>query len=85
MTTTTIDEAVALSRLRALLATGAGRSIRLGSGLSLGEAGRAVGVESSTILRWERLDHQPRGSAGLAYLQLLERLMASPAARKATP
>lgn len=71
-----LTEAVDLARVRGLTRSGAARSIRLGAGLSYGDTARAIDVSRTTILRWERCDRVPRGEKALAYLELLDRLMA---------
>ena len=64
-----------LSRLRALLRSGAAASIRTSAGLSLGEVARALGTSKTSVLRWERGDRVPRGDLALAYWRLLRQLM----------
>jgi DNA-binding transcriptional regulator YiaG len=70
-----VSELQELSRLRALLRSGAARSIRTAAGLSLGEVAEPLGVSKTSILRWERGQHAPRGDLALAYWQLLQSLM----------
>lgn len=66
---------VQVSRARQLSRSGAARSIRIAAGLSMSEVARAVGVEPSTILRWEAGERTPRGEAAARYAALLEELM----------
>jgi len=54
--------------------TGAARATRENAGLTTGDMGRAVGVDSSTVWRWERGIRRPRGAAALRYGSLLQRL-----------
>lgn len=74
--TVDINETIELSRLRAMLRSGAARSVRLAAGLTLGDVARAVGVGKPTILRWETGERTPRGDeAALRYWTLLRGLM----------
>ena len=63
-----------LARVRRLVASGAAQTIRIGSGISLRELGRTVGVGPATILRWERGDRSPKGERALAYGRALDDL-----------
>lgn len=69
-------QTIELSRLRAMVRSGAARGVRLGAHLSLAEVGDAIGgVSPSTILRWERGERSPRGEPALRYWELLRALM----------
>jgi len=68
------DQPLRLARVRQLTATGEARRLRLRARLSLGDIARSIGVERTTVLRWERGERQPRGSAALEYGDLLDRL-----------
>lgn len=71
-----INDTIELSRLRAMLRSGAARSVRLAAGLSLGDVSRAVGAGKPTILRWETGERTPRGDeAAFRYWSLLRGLM----------
>jgi transcriptional regulator with XRE-family HTH domain len=70
----TIDDAEALRHVRNLTATGAARLIRHHAGLSLREVADVVGVDTSTVWRWERDERRPRGDAALRYAALLDRM-----------
>lgn len=72
---TKLDDLEDLARLRALLKSGAARSIRLAADLSLGEFARALGTSKTTVLRWERGERVPRGELAAAYWRLLRTLM----------
>src|SRR4051794_27368464 len=63
-----------LAQARALVAAGEARRIRQAADLSLAEVSRAVGVDLSTVGRWERRERVPRGAAALKYAELLPRL-----------
>jgi len=71
----TIDEAAELAEVRQLIRTGAGRAVRLGRGLSYGEAAHASGVSVAAIWRWEHGTRVPSGEPALRYGRLLCRLM----------
>ena len=64
-----------LAAVRALAASGAARSIRLGARLSLSEVANQIGVSTSTVFRWEQGQRHPRGQAALRYGLLLAKLM----------
>lgn len=63
-----------LARVRTLAVTGQAEQIRVTAKLSKGDAARAVGVEPTTIGRWERGLRTPTGGAALRYEALLDRL-----------
>lgn len=67
-------DTVALAKLRGLMASGEAREIRLAAGLSLGEAGAAVGTAAATIHRWENLQRKPHGDVAVRYARLLQLL-----------
>jgi len=70
----TATQVLALSRARSLAATGEGRRIREAARLSLTEVAAAIGVERSTLHRWEIGDRRPRGDAAVRYVELLDDL-----------
>ena len=63
-----------LASARDLVASGQARRIRHAADLSLAEVSRVVGVDLSTVGRWERRERVPRGAAALKYAELLQRL-----------
>lgn len=71
----TPDALVDLTRTRDLLRTGAARIVRVNAGLSLGEVATSLGVQPSTVMRWENGSRVPRGEAAVTYGRLLEQLM----------
>ncbi len=71
-----------LSGIRALVGSGAARSIRIAAGLSLGEVAKAVGVSPTTVLRWENRQRIPQGEPGVAYGRLLVALMTQQGQRR---
>lgn len=71
-----IDAAIAQARARRRLPEPTlRRYLRERAGLSLEALGRAVGVEGSTVSRWERGTRVPRtGPALTKYIEALDRL-----------
>ena len=69
-----VAELIALREARKFAASGAGRAIREATGLSLHELADAIGVSASTLLRWERGEHRPRGASAIRYADVLHRL-----------
>ncbi len=63
-----------LSRVRELAISGEARMIRENARLSTTDLARAIGVDKSTVSRWERGQRAPRGRAALRYEALLARL-----------
>lgn len=61
-------------QIRWLSASGGARAIRERAGLSLAELAAEIGVDRSTLWRWETRRRRPRGEAALRYLALLEEL-----------
>jgi DNA-binding transcriptional regulator YiaG len=74
MTTTTTDDLRSLRRVRALVASGTARAIRVNAGLGLAEVARAAGVADRTVRRWEARERVPHGGAALRYLSVLDAL-----------
>jgi DNA-binding transcriptional regulator YiaG len=54
--------------------SGRGARLRRVAGISQAELGRAIGVTSTTVSRWERGERQPRGHHAVAYLSALREL-----------
>src|SRR5262245_51111774 len=77
-----VEELAELRIARQWLATGVARSIRESAGLSLHELAQAVAVSPSTLLRWERGDHRPRGEAGARYARALRALTVRPSSTR---
>ena len=63
-----------LSRVRLLAASGQAHEIRVKSMTSQDDFARSIGVNTSTISRWERGERVPSGDAALRYGRLLDRL-----------
>ena len=63
----TVGDLERLRRVRALVASGAARSVRVGSGLSQAEVARAAGLSWRTVHRYEARAVVPRGPAALRY------------------
>lgn len=65
---------VRLSALRFACRTGAARSIRELAGIRQTELAEALGVDDSTVARWESGERTPRAAVGHRYAELLEQL-----------
>jgi DNA-binding XRE family transcriptional regulator len=76
-------EAVRLALVRLKVADGTAQATRERAGLSRGDVGGTVGVDPSTIFRWETGLRTPRGSAALRYGELLDALERTLAERAA--
>jgi transcriptional regulator with XRE-family HTH domain len=74
------NELELIATARTWAASGVARQLRVGRRLTLREVGAAVGVVPSTVLRWERGERRPRGSAAARYGALLRRMAAGDAA-----
>jgi DNA-binding XRE family transcriptional regulator len=66
--------ALAVTEARQLAASGAGQMIREAAGLSLAELGAAIGVDASTIFRWEEGSRRPFGENAVGYRDFLRQL-----------
>jgi DNA-binding transcriptional regulator YiaG len=66
-----------LAQLRALMASGAARSIRESKQITLGEGAEAGRLAKSTLSRWERGQRLPTGKAAVRYMKVLRSLMGS--------
>lgn len=64
-----------LARARALASSGVARTVRVAAQVSLAEVGRALGVQPSTVLRWETAQRSPSAEYASPYLRLIEDLM----------
>jgi DNA-binding transcriptional regulator YiaG len=78
----TTAKAQRLVRARAMTASGEAREVRKRSRLSLADVGRTVGVDTSTVARWERGERVPRGDAAWRYADLLDRLSRAASAQQ---
>lgn len=78
---------VKIANARDHAASGAGRLIRLSAGISLREMARTIGVDASTLLRWERGERRPTGAAAGRWVdeltQLAERKQPRPRSKAA--
>lgn len=70
----TMPKSKELARVRRMAATGAARAIRESAHVSLREVAADVGVDVSSLSRWETGVRQPRGSAAIRWLRILEEL-----------
>jgi DNA-binding transcriptional regulator YiaG len=66
--------------LRQSMKDGRARKIRESAGLSYSEAAGPAGIEVSTLYRWEKGLHRPRGAAAVEYARLLRYLQQRAAA-----
>lgn len=71
------DDLLRVALARAFLRTGSARSVRRASGLSLREMAAALGVQPSTVMRWESQQRVPKPEAALRYKALLDKLMSA--------
>lgn len=63
-----------LTQVRAACRSGAARTIRCAAGLSQSELAAALGVDDTTVARWEAGERTPRMAVGLRYAELLNEL-----------
>jgi DNA-binding XRE family transcriptional regulator len=63
-----------LASTRELARSGRAAELRRAAGVSLRDVARAVGVDDSTIWRWETGQSRPRADAALRYGQVLHEL-----------
>jgi transcriptional regulator with XRE-family HTH domain len=54
--------------------SGTGRLLRQSAGISLREMARAISVDPTTLLRWERGENRPRGAAAMRWQHELRQL-----------
>jgi DNA-binding transcriptional regulator YiaG len=71
MTTTAAER---LQAVRTRIKSGEARQIREAARLTQSELARSVGVDHTTLCRWESGERLPRGEAALRYAALLDRL-----------
>ena len=69
---TALAHALALKRFRSLVQTGRLGERREAVGLSQGDLARAIGVNPSTVSRWEIGARRPRPRHAVAVLELLD-------------
>jgi transcriptional regulator with XRE-family HTH domain len=74
MDSTTFEELCLLTEVRDAARSGRARRIRELAGVTQAELGTAVGVDGSTIHRWERGSRRPSGAPALAYAKALKTL-----------
>jgi len=70
-----VRPATALAIVHRLTADGTARSIREAAGLTLSDVARDVGVDQSTVSRWEAGLRRPRPAAAATYGMLLTELL----------
>jgi transcriptional regulator with XRE-family HTH domain len=69
-------DAIEVAEVRRLCRSGEAWEIRLSAGLSRAEVGAQVGVDESTVARWEAGSRAPRVAAAMRYAHLLRELKA---------
>ena len=67
-----LTEALALKRFARLVQTGRMEVNREAAGLTQSDVARAVGVNQSTVWRWEAGERRPRPRHAVAVLELLD-------------
>lgn len=65
---------IKLARARRYAASGDARTIRTANDLSIAEMAEAIGVDESTVCRWELGMRRPGGDAAVQWVDLLDRL-----------
>jgi transcriptional regulator with XRE-family HTH domain len=70
----TFEELLMLTEARDAARSGRARRIRELAGITQAELGTAVGVDGSTIHRWEHGTRRPSGAPALAYARALQTL-----------
>ena len=63
-----------LARLRAAMASGRAKSIRVAADLTQAEVAAAIGASRCTIASWEQGYRRPWGALALRYIALLDAL-----------
>jgi DNA-binding transcriptional regulator YiaG len=69
-----MGSAVEIARGRELLRSGRGELIRTHAGVSRQEAAHEIGVDETTLWRWEKGYRVPRGLSARKYALLVKRL-----------
>ena len=70
------NDALRIARLHRMVEAGLPRAIRMGAGLSVQQVAASLGVARVQVWRWESGYAFPRTVQALAYLRLLDALMA---------
>jgi len=68
------EDLARLAQVRKLIKSGQARRTREAAGISLAEMARAIGVDVSTLHRWETGKRRPRSAAALRYAGALAAL-----------
>ena len=69
-----VKRAERLATVKAMAADGSARRVRIAARLSLRDVALAVGVNTSTVGKWETGTRVPRGDAAWRYADLITRL-----------
>ncbi len=67
---------MAITKVRAMAASGEARRSREHARLSLGEMAKGVGVSRQTIMRWENGEARPAGDPAVRWFEILTELEA---------
>ena len=74
---TQAEKTLKIVKARQLATSGTGRMLREAAQLNGHELARAIGVDASTIWRWENGERKPQGEWAIRYVNFLERLGSS--------
>ncbi|MFF7200483.1 helix-turn-helix domain-containing protein [Streptomyces sp. NPDC008141] len=74
MSVVTETQVLRLADVRAAVSSGEAQRLRVAAQLSIGEVANAIGVDQSTVWRWEQGARKPRGEGALAYGELIKAL-----------
>ena len=67
-------EVLLVVEARELARSGRATEIRERAGLSKGEMGKAIGVATATVSRWESCQRRPRGAPAVRWVRFLRSL-----------
>jgi DNA-binding transcriptional regulator YiaG len=70
-----MTETTKLAAIRRRAADGTAKNVRLAAHLSCQDIADTIGVDTSTVWKWEAGQRTPTGAAALRYADLIDRLM----------
>jgi DNA-binding XRE family transcriptional regulator len=76
------DDLVTVAYARQATKNGFGRMVRIAADLSQREVAASIGVDVSTISRWESGERLPRGASAVRYGHLIEALASQQRSKK---
>lgn len=79
-----LSKATRLARVKAMAASGEAKRVRTDARLSMRDVAMAVGVDTSTVCKWEAGTRVPRGDAAWRYAELIDGLARRTAASGAS-